>query len=174
MSFPSRFHARALALAGVFSLIQMTSAQGTLADYRPGQELTRKSAALVTGTPGLPNWIGTTDHFWYTKSAKGGTEFLLVDAGAATVKPAFVHEKLASALSAAMGTQYTALTLPFAPPAGGRGGGAAGRGAAAAVATTSPLTFVDNESSIRFGSGGAMWTCTLSDYACTKGGPIPA
>ena len=65
----------------------MALAQGTLADYRRGQELTRKAGTLVTGTPGAPNWIGETGHFWYTKSATGGTEFLMVDAAAATVKP---------------------------------------------------------------------------------------
>src|SRR6185436_7257154 len=88
-------------------------------------------------------------------------------------KPAFDHEKLAAALSTAMGGKYTALTLPFAPPAGGRGG-AAGRGAATGTPTTSPLAFVDNERKIRFGSGGALWSCTLADYTCVKEGPIPA
>ena len=96
---------------------------------------------------------------------------MLVDAGAATKKAAFDHEKLAAAISSATGKTYTALTLPFAPPTGGRGG-AAGRGAAAA--TSSPLTFIDGERGIRFGSGGFLWKCTLTDYACAKEGPIPA
>src|SRR6516164_5633757 len=90
-------------------------AQGTLADYQRGQELTRTAPRLVTGIPGAANWIGDTDHFWYSRSVKGGTEFLLVDAGAATKKPAFDHEKLAAAISSASGNKYTALTLPFAP-----------------------------------------------------------
>ena len=117
------------------------------------------------------NWIGETDHFWYARSVKGGTEFVLVDAGAATKKPAFDHEKLAAAISSASGKTYTALTLPFAPLPGD----AAARRAAARrrLPATSPLTFMDEERSIRFGSGGLMWTCTLTDYACTKGGAIP-
>ncbi|MEO8371044.1 MAG: DPP IV N-terminal domain-containing protein [Candidatus Solibacter sp.] len=175
MSFPIQIRSRILAVTGlILACHGAASAQGTLADYQRGQELTRRAASLVTGTPGTPNWIGETDHFWYTKSAKGGTEFVLVDAGGATKKPAFDHEKLAAALSTAMGRKYTALALPFAPPTGGRGGAAAGRGAATGTPDTSPLTFVDSEHSIRFGSGGVLWTCTLADYACTKGGPIPA
>jgi dienelactone hydrolase len=177
MSFPNQLHGycRTLSVAVVGTLLLgngQLRAQGTLADYQRGQALARKSQALVTEVPGPANWIGETDHFWYTKSVKGGTEFVLVDAGAATRKPAFDHEKLAAAISATSGKSYTALTLPFAPPTGGRGGGA-GRGAAGGAPTTSPLTFIDGERSIRFGSGGLMWTCSLTDYACTKGGAIP-
>ena len=144
--------------------------QGTLADYERGQALTGKSQGLVVNVPGPANWIGETDHFWYARTVKGGAEFVVVDAAAATKKAAFDHEKLAAAISSATGKTYTALTLPFAPPSGGRGG-AAGRGAAAA--TSSPLTFIDGERGIRFGSGGFLWTCTLTDYACAKEGPIP-
>ena len=147
-------------------------AQGTLADYQRGQALGGRSQGLVVDVPGAANWIGETDHFWYTRSVRGGTEFVLVDAGAATKKAAFDHEKLAAAISSASGKPYTALTLPFAPRTGGRGG-AGGRGAGAGAPTTSPLTFIDGERSIRFGSGGFLWTCSLTDYACTKGGAIP-
>jgi dienelactone hydrolase len=147
-------------------------AQGTLADYQRGQALGGRSQGLVVDVPGAANWIGETDHFWYTRSVKGGTEFVLVDAGAATKKAAFDHEKLAAAISSASGKPYTALTLPFAPRTGGRGG-AGGRGAGAGAPPTSPLTFTDGERSIRFGSGGFLWTCSLTDYACTKGGAIP-
>src|ERR1017187_9893128 len=76
------------------------------------------------------------------------------------------------AISSASGKPYTALTLPFAPRTGGRGG-AGGRGAGAGAPTTSPLTFIDGGRSIRFGSGGFLWTCSLTDYACTKGSAIP-
>ena len=144
--------------------------QGTLADYQRGQALTEKSQGLVVNVPGPANWIGETDHFWYAKTVKGGTEFVLVDAAAATKKAAFDHEKLAGAISSATGKTYTALTLPFAPPTAGRGG-AGGRGAAAAA--SSPLMFIDEERGIRFGSGGFLWKCTLTDYACSKEGAIP-
>src|ERR1017187_2499991 len=171
MRFPMRW--KSAAMAGVLLLGHgLARAQGTLADYQRGQALAEKSRGGVVDVPGAANWIGETDHFWYTRSVRGGTEFVLVDAGAATKRPAFDHEKLAAAISAAGGKPCTGLTLPFAPQAGGRGG-AGGRGAGGGAPTTSPLTFIDGERSIRFGSGGSLWTCSLTDYACTKGGAIP-
>src|ERR1035437_4818273 len=128
-------------------------AQGTLADYQRGQALGGKSQGLVVDIPGAANWIGETDHFWYTRSVRGGTEFVLVDAWAATKKAAFDHEKLAAAISLASGKPYTALTLPFAPRTGGRGG-AGGRGAGAGAPTTSPLTFFDRSEERRGGEEG--------------------
>src|ERR1039458_2131790 len=101
-------------------------AQGTLADYQRGQALGGRSQGLVVDVPGAANWIGETDHFWYTRSVRGGTEFVLVDAGAATKKAAFDHEKLAAAISSASGKPYTALTLPFSPRPAGRAGGGGG------------------------------------------------
>ena len=92
-------------------------AQGRLADYQRAQALAEQSRGLVVDSPGPANWIGETTHFWYTRSVKGGAEFVLVDAGTATKKPAFDHEKLAAAISAVSGKPYTALTLPFAPQA---------------------------------------------------------
>jgi hypothetical protein len=157
-------------LWSVAALSSLLYAQGTLADYQRGQALAEKSRRLVVNVPGQATWIGESDHFWYARTVKGGTDFVLVDAAAGTKKAAFDHEKLAAAISSASGKAYTALALPFVPPTGGRGG--AGRGAAAA--TSSPLTFIDGERSIRFGSGGLLWKCTLTDYACSKEGPIPA
>ena len=87
MSFPTQMRNRVLSAGcALFICHGAAYAQGTLADYQRGQELTRRAGTLVTGTPGTPNWIGETAHFWYTKSAKGGSEFLLVDATAATTK----------------------------------------------------------------------------------------
>ena len=146
-------------------------AQGTLADYQRAQGLQAKARGLVVNTPGAIEWIGHTDHFWYPRAVKGGTEFVLVDAAAGTKKPAFDHEKLAAAISTVTGHSYTGITLPFAPQAG-RGG--RGRGAAGATPMTAPLRFADDEQSIQFGTGGAMYKCSLGDYTCTKGGPIPA
>ncbi|MGA2260860.1 MAG: DPP IV N-terminal domain-containing protein, partial [Acidobacteriota bacterium] len=146
-------------------------AQGTLADYQRAQDLGNKSRGLVVNVPGTPTWIGDTHHFWYSMSVKGGTQFILVDAETATKKPAFDHEKLAGAINVASGGKYTALTLPFAPAAGGRGGGGA-RGGAGGEATGA-LTFTDQENAIEFGAAGFMYKCTLTDYKCTKGAAIP-
>src|ERR1035438_2482294 len=155
MRFPMRW--KSAAMAGVLLLGHgLARAQGTLADYQRGQALAQKSRGGVVDVPGAANWIGETDHFWYTRSVRGGTEFVLVDAGAATKRPAFDHEKLAAAISAAGGKPCTGLTLPFAPQAGGRGG-AGGRGAGGGAPTTTPLTFIDVERSIRFGRAGSLW-----------------
>jgi dienelactone hydrolase len=144
--------------------------QGTLADYQRAQGLQAKARGLVVNTPGAISWIGDSDHFWYSRSVKGGTEFILGDAGAAMKKLAFDHDKLAAAISAATGQAYQGLALPFAPAQGGRGGG---RGAAGAGPTTAPLRFLDGEKSIQFGTGGSLYKCSLTTYVCGKEGPIP-
>ena len=148
------------AIAAVAMVAGLGWAQGTLADYERAQALQAKGRGLVVNVPGTPTWIGKSDHFWYTRSVKAGTEFMLADAAAGTKRPAFDHERLAASISAAAGHTYTGLTLPFAPPQGGRGG-AAGRGAA--TAGRAPLTFADDEKSIRFGTGGSMYRCDLGD-----------
>jgi dienelactone hydrolase len=147
--------------------------QGTLADYRRAQGLETKARNLVVNTPGAVTWIGDSDHFWYPRTVKGGTEFVLGDAGAASKRLAFDHEKLAAAISSATGRQYTSLALPFAPVTNGRGT----RAAASAAPATAPLVFLDGEKAIRFGTGGSLYRCTLADtpgnYECRKEGPIP-
>src|SRR5580658_9739921 len=148
-------------------------AQGTLADYQRGEGLRGRSQGLVVNVPGAPNWIGDTEHFWYARTVKGGAEFLLVYAESGTRKPAFDHAKLAAAISSVTGHEYTALALPFAPPLGGRGGAGGGGRGAAGPAMTAPLTFIDDEKAIEFGAAGSMYKCSLTDYACTKGGAIP-
>src|ERR1700743_2937250 len=90
-------------------------AQGTLADYQRAHDLRTKSRDLVVDSPGPVTWINNTNHFWYPKSVKGGTEFVLVDADAGAKKPAFDQARLATAISTAVGKPYPALNFPFAP-----------------------------------------------------------
>src|SRR5437868_15437162 len=80
---------RAIAFAGLFSVSAL--AQGTLTDYQRGQGLQTKARGLVVNLPATPTWIGDSGHLWYSKSVKGGTEFVLVDAASGTKKPAFDH-----------------------------------------------------------------------------------
>jgi len=149
----------------LFSVCSATAhAQGTAADYQRAQSLREKFQGLAVNVPGNSTWIEGGDHFWYRKSVPGGYEFIIVDAESLTKKPAFDHEKLAPALSAASGQKYTAVTLPFMePPApgGGRGGFAAGA-----------LAFIDSESAITFAAAGFMWNCNFSSYQCTKGAAV--
>ena len=161
--------ARMLIVAIAFATL--ATGQGTLADYQRGQGLQAKAGGLVINLPSPVTWIGNSDHLWYSKAVKGGTEFVWADAAAGIKRPAFDHDKLAAAISTASGGHYTGLTLPFAPPTGGRGGAAAGGGRGGPA--PGALTFVDNERAIQFGASGFLWKCTLADYACTKGDALP-
>ena len=67
-------------LALAFLCASLAMSQGTLADYQRAQELQAKVRELPVNVPGPVTWIGESDHFWYSKSVKGGTEFVLVDA----------------------------------------------------------------------------------------------
>src|SRR4051795_6170984 len=61
-----------------------------------------------------PHWFHNNTRFWYRNDLRGGTrEFILVDATAATRKPAFDHQRLAAALSKTAGKDYRADRLPF-------------------------------------------------------------
>ncbi|HXA51112.1 MAG TPA: prolyl oligopeptidase family serine peptidase [Candidatus Acidoferrum sp.] len=157
-------------LAGLLSGI--ASAQGTLEDYRRAQGLQTKARGLVVNLPGTPNWIAGSNHLWYSRAVAGGTEFMLVDAVAATKKPAFDHDRLAAAINSATGGKYTGLQLPFAPAPAGRGG--AGGGRAGQGPDPGALTFLNNETSIQFGATGFLWRCDLTKYTCSKGDPLPA
>ncbi len=117
-------------------------AQGTLADYQRGHDLRAKAKDLVYNSPGPATWINNSDRFWYPKSVKGGTEFVLVDAEAGSKKPAFDQERLAAAISSAVGKPYIALNLPFAPMQG-RGRPCGG------VRDDGSADVLDNETSIQ-------------------------
>jgi dipeptidyl aminopeptidase/acylaminoacyl peptidase len=138
-------------------------ASDIVADYGRAYGLRDRVQDKVFNVPEAPAWVEKTTKFTYRKSVKGGNQFVLVDASAATRAPAFDHEKLAAALSAAANAKYTALTLPFSTftfvedmkaieftTGGGRGGGrATGPGAPGAPAVP-------------------RWHCTLTDYQCTR------
>ncbi len=142
-------------------------AQGTLADYERAEGLRAKARGLVVNSPGGITWIDDSDHFWYPRSVKGGTEFVIVDAGAETKKLAFDHERMAAAISAVTGHKYAALALPFAPHEPSR------TGRRPPPFTTAPLKFVDQEKAIQFGVDGWLYKCSRSEYSCSKQGPIP-
>ncbi len=168
MRTPTRYSGAAAAVC-LLSVASYSYAQGTLADYQRAHDLRNKARDLVVNTPGPATWIGDSDHFWYPKAVKGGTEFVLVDADAGAKKPAFDQDKLAVAISGATGHKYTGLKLPFAPMQGRPGA----RPMPDGIATTAPLTFLDGERSIQFGVDGSLYKCNLSDYTCAKAGPIP-
>ena len=86
-------------------------------------------------------WIEKRRRFWYRRSVKGGTEFVLVDADTQEKRPPFDHEKLAASLSTALEAEsLTGVTLPFKT--------SRRRGRAAIEVTVS----------------GTTWRCALDDY----------
>ena len=93
-------------------LTTQTYAQGTQADYERANGLREKYVGVTANMPDRANWIGQTSRFWYRKSVAGGNEFIVLDAETLAKKPAFDHERLATALSAAASEKYTALKLP--------------------------------------------------------------
>jgi dipeptidyl aminopeptidase/acylaminoacyl peptidase len=140
---------RPTVIAGYLLLITLwiasSFAQGTLADYERANGLREKYVSAIVNLPERPEWIEKTNRFWYRKAVKGGNEFIFVDAETLAKRPAFDHEKLAAALSAAANEKYTALKLPF-----------------------QQITFVDSEKAIEFNVGETRWRCDLNDYNVKK------
>jgi dipeptidyl aminopeptidase/acylaminoacyl peptidase len=162
-----------LALAVIaLTAFPVAQAPEVKADYDRANALAERVRNKVFNIAEASTWIDGSAKFWYRKSVKGGNEFVLVDAVAATKAVPFDHAKLAAAISTSAGGTYTAVTLPFstftfvesmsaiefaltpAGPAGGAGraGGAAGRqGGAAGTAATPP-----------------RFRCVLATYTCTR------
>ena len=140
-------------LAIPFLLVVLPSllpAQPARADYQRALGLRDKLQGLAINVPEPIHWIGSMHRFWYRKSVLGGHQFVLVDAETLAKQPAFDHERLAAALSAATGAKLGAVTLPF-----------------------SEITFVDKEAAIQFAASASLWRCRLTDYACQKTGSAP-
>jgi hypothetical protein len=91
----------------------VTVAQGTAADYARSERIASQQQGLILNLPEQPNWMGSTNRFWYRKTVQGGNEFVLVDAATAQQQPAFDHARVAEALSSARNARYSATTLPF-------------------------------------------------------------
>src|SRR5262245_44916983 len=137
-----------LLLAALHTMAAPALAQGTPADYTRANGLRAKYDGLVMNVPGPATWIDTSNHFWYRRAVKGGSEFVLVDADTRQKRPAFDHEKLAAAPSKATGGSYTALTLPF-----------------------NAITLTDNERTLEVAFEGNAWVCRLAESECRKAEP---
>jgi len=87
-----------------------------------------------------PEWLAA-DRFWYRNLTAQGSEFILVDPAKHSRVAAFDQQKLAAALSAATGKQYTAAMLPF-----------------------TSFTFSADGKSIIFEVDGKQWSADLGTY----------
>jgi dipeptidyl aminopeptidase/acylaminoacyl peptidase len=121
------------------------SAQGTAADFERALGLRQKLQGLALDVPDGFRWIEKTHRLVYRRSVRGGFEFVQVDVDSGTKAPAFDHEKLAAALSAASGAKYTAVTLPFAT-----------------------YTSDAADRRIEFSLDAVRWACDIAAYTCAK------
>jgi hypothetical protein len=129
----------------------LATAQGTRTDYARAEQLLNWNASeLVIDDAVRPRFMAG-DRFWYRNRGPNGYAFLIVDMATGAKRVAFDHAKLASALSQAADTAYDPAKLPFRD-----------------------LTWVNNETAIRFSTGRAKtWTCNVTSYACTGPDTLP-
>ncbi len=140
----------ALVLALCVVLPHPAAGQGTPEDYARSGGVGELVDGKVVGDVDAVAWSPGTSRFWYRRSVAGGHEFVLVDASTREKRPAFDHARLASVLSGALDTTFTAVTLPF-----------------------NEIDLVDGERALRFTARGGVWRCTLADYACQRKGDAP-
>lgn len=114
--------------------------------YERASQLAAQTKGKVFKATITPQWFDNNTRFWYRNDLKeGAKEFVLVDAEKGTRTPAFDHQKLAAALSKAIGTEYSAARLPF-----------------------DRIEFADQAKTVRFQVGGASWQCDLTTYECGR------
>jgi dipeptidyl aminopeptidase/acylaminoacyl peptidase len=93
-----------------------------------------------------PHWSEDENHFWYRNDLAGGRrEFVLVDAVQGERKTAFDHERLAKAISEAVGSEVSADRLPL-----------------------EGLEFDLGKQELEFRARGARWRCNLENYELKK------
>ena len=147
-------------LASSIALIPATAeAQGTAADYARAEGFRSRIEGLVIDAPEAPTWVGRgSSQFLYRKSVKGGNAFVLADAATLEKRPAFDHDRLATALAGAVvrptGPAITGLSLPL------------GR-----LALTDSGRAIEFNFTARPGetvTDTSRWRCTLTDYVCAR------
>lgn len=129
----------------IFCSPNVANSQGTLEDYqRASRFQTGEHRKLITDAEVHPHWIEKSNKFWYRSVGPDGSQFVLVDSASNTSSPAFDHERLAAALTAATKREYKANKLPF-----------------------ETFEYVDNQKSIKLRVDAGSWVCDLANYKCT-------
>ena len=120
----------------------------TAADYARAEKFLGPAVnPLVVGGSVAATWL-PGERFWYRNAVADGAEFILVDPVKKTRTRAFDHARMAAALSAASGTTYTELKLPF-----------------------EQFEFSSDGKTISFDAGPRRWTCDAAGVKCTDVGP---
>lgn len=128
-------------------IVSYASAQNmviTSEDYARAEDLlSQNTNRLVFSASVRPNWL-PGDRFWYRNSIPGGSEFIMVDPRARSRTPAFDHNRLAEAISAATDTTYDGLNLPF-----------------------TQFELSEDGRTLSFDTRNQHFTCSLSSYECS-------
>ena len=101
-----------LSLAIIFSITMLYS-QGTTDDYNRAFSLQDKLKDKVYYSDITPQWIGSTNRFWYVNTTPQGKMYMLTDAKSKTRKELFDRNKLALELSIAVDKPIDAFKLPI-------------------------------------------------------------
>jgi dipeptidyl aminopeptidase/acylaminoacyl peptidase len=140
-----------VALPAILALLALSAPAQPDADslHEPPQRRGRAPERGVYKATIAAHWFQNNTKFWYRNDLRDGAkEFIVVEAGQGARRPAFDHERLASALSKAAGQELKARQLPL-----------------------SEIEFIDDCQGIRFDAAGKTWQCTLDSYDCA---PAPA
>ena len=124
----------------------LEAAQGTRSDYERANGLRGLTENKIYKTKVEPHWFANNSRFWYRNDLPNGCrEFIVVDAEAGTREPAFEHDKLANALSGALGKEVQPEQLPF-----------------------DNIDFSPDDNAIRFQIDNKVWHCELETYSLTQ------
>ncbi len=139
---------RGLAALAVLLTATEAAAQGTPEDYeRAGRFYGQSAGELVFYESVSPGWIDEEgERFWYRRQHPGGSsEFVMVDPNSGSRIPAFDHERLAAALSAATGESVDPQRLPF-----------------------QWITLNETVDTVEVGVRADRWKCALTTYNCVE------
>lgn len=131
-------------LALVFSLLPSVAGAGDFSSYDAAFSLRERMSDLVYRAEVKPHWLAD-DRCWYRNQTGPEThEFILADPATGVRGPAFDHERLARALTQAIGVRQRADNLPLAD-----------------------LDF-SGTNFLNFIAAGKNWRCDLADYTLTE------
>jgi dipeptidyl aminopeptidase/acylaminoacyl peptidase len=146
---PLRMLAATLAVAGIAVSAPVAAQQAavTAADYdRAARFLAPSVAPLVVGGSVAATWL-PDGRFWYRNEVAGGAEFIVVDPARRTRARAFDHAKVATALSAAMDSSVSEITLPI-----------------------QRIDLSADGRSVSFDAGTRHWSCDVAGSTCRDDG----
>lgn len=120
-------------------------AQVTPEDYKRADNLNEMVASKVFFSDIRPNWIGTTNSFFYENFTPSGKEYVIVNAQRLTRRTAFDQEKFAKSFETVTGVKVTPGKLPI-----------------------TNILFSDRQVSFAFIYDDYNWICNLKDYSILK------